>query len=120
MAVDSAQYDTVRNLTPHSMILRGTLEKYGENTTKNENILIHWSVAQSRPRPVQMMKKTGGRKSRWTVPLIQKIDYLSCLVLSRCRAIKCAHYSISSGYFATKSKICLFWDFLEVNELALV
>ena len=43
---DSAQQDTARNLTPRSIILRGTSEKYeylGENETKKENILTHWS-----------------------------------------------------------------------------
>ena len=43
------------------MILRGDPEKFeylGENETRIEVILTHWSV-----------KKTGGRKSRWTVPL---------------------------------------------------
>ena len=47
---DSAQYDTVRNLTPRRMILRRTSEKYeylGEILTKIENILIQWSVAQA-------------------------------------------------------------------------
>ena len=46
----SAQFDLAGNLTPRSMILRGTLKKYeylGENETKNENILTHWSVAQT-------------------------------------------------------------------------
>ena len=46
----SAQYDTARNLTQRSMILRGTSEKliyFGENDTKNENILTNWSVAQT-------------------------------------------------------------------------
>ena len=39
-----------RYLTPHSMILRETSEKLeylGENKTKKENILTHWSVAQA-------------------------------------------------------------------------
>ena len=37
-------------MTPRSVILRGTLERYeylGENETKNESILTHWSVAQA-------------------------------------------------------------------------
>ena len=37
-------------LTPRSIILRGDYEKYeylGENETKFENILNHWSVAQA-------------------------------------------------------------------------
>ena len=69
---DSAQYDTVRNLTPRRMILRRTSEKYeylGEILTKIENILIQWSVAQAGSNDE---KKTGGRKSRWTVPLIRR------------------------------------------------
>ena len=48
--IDSAQYDTARNLTPCSMILCGALEKYeylGENETKNDNMLTLWSVAQT-------------------------------------------------------------------------
>ena len=52
---DSSQYDTarnltLRNLTLHRMILRGTSEKLeylGENDTKKENIITHWSVAQA-------------------------------------------------------------------------
>ena len=59
---DSAQYHTAGNLTLRSMTPRGTLEKFeylGENEIKNKTILTHKSV----------MKKTGGRKSRWTVPL---------------------------------------------------
>ena len=50
MAVDSAQYDTAQNLTLLTMLLRGTSEKYeylGENETKNQTILTHWSVAQA-------------------------------------------------------------------------
>ena len=60
---DSTQYHTARNLTPRSMILPGTSDKYeylGENETKNENILTHWSVAQAGSND----EKTGGRKSR--------------------------------------------------------
>ena len=37
-------------MTPRSIILRGALEKFeylGENETKNETILTHWSVAQA-------------------------------------------------------------------------
>ena len=48
--LDPAQYDTARNLTLRSMILRGTSKKYeylGENETKNETILTHWSVGQA-------------------------------------------------------------------------
>ena len=47
---DSMQYDTARNCTPRSIILRRTLEKYeylGKNKTKNETILTHRSVAQT-------------------------------------------------------------------------
>ena len=47
---DSAQYHTARNLTPCSIILGGTPEKYeylGESETKNQTILTHWSVAQA-------------------------------------------------------------------------
>ena len=40
-------------------------EYLSENQTKNETILIHWSVAQAGLND----EKTGGRKSRWTVPL---------------------------------------------------
>ena len=46
MAVDSVQY----RVTPRSTILRGVnleeLEYLGENNTKNENILTHYSVAK--------------------------------------------------------------------------
>ena len=48
--IDSAQYDTARNLTLRSMILRGTSKKYkylGKNQIKNETILTHWSVGQA-------------------------------------------------------------------------
>ena len=37
-----------------------------ENLTKNENILTHWSKAQLVSKDE---KKTGGRKSHWTVRL---------------------------------------------------
>ena len=50
------------------MMLRGTLEKYkyiGENKPKNENILIHWSVAQTGSND----EKNWARKRRLTVPL---------------------------------------------------
>ena len=50
------------------MILRGTSKKFeylGENETEFENILTHWSVAQAGSNH----KKTGGPKSRWTIPL---------------------------------------------------
>ena len=56
-------------MTPCSMILRGDLEKYeylGENETKNKIILTHWTMAQAGLND----EKTGGQKSRWTVPLI--------------------------------------------------
>ena len=49
-SLDSAQYDTAQNFIPRSMILRGTSKKFeylGENETKNETILTHWSVAQA-------------------------------------------------------------------------
>ena len=48
--LDSVQFDTARNLTPRSMILRGISEKFeylGKKETKNENILTHWPVAQT-------------------------------------------------------------------------
>ena len=70
VAVDSTQYDTTQNLTLRSIILRGDSEKFeylSEDETKNENILTHWSVAQAGSNDE---KKTGGRKSRWTVPLM--------------------------------------------------
>ena len=44
----SAQYDSVRNLTPRSIILGGTSEKLeylGENETEKE--ITHWSEAQA-------------------------------------------------------------------------
>ena len=47
---DSMQYDTARNCTPRSMILRRTLEQYeylGKDKTKNETILTHQSVAKT-------------------------------------------------------------------------
>ena len=56
------------HMTQPSMILRVSSEKYeylGENETKNSNIFTNWSVAQAGSND----KKTGGRKSRWTVPL---------------------------------------------------
>ena len=65
---DFAQHDMLRNLTPRSIILRGTPEKYkylSKNDTKNKTILTHWSVAQASLND----EKTEGRKSRWTVPL---------------------------------------------------
>ena len=46
-SLDSAQYDTARNLTQRSMILCGASKKFeclGENKTKNEAILTHWSL----------------------------------------------------------------------------
>ena len=65
---DSTQYDTARNLTPRSMILSRDSEKFeylSEDKIKNKNILTHWSVAHASSND----EKTGGRKSRWTVPL---------------------------------------------------
>ena len=62
LLIDSAQYDTVRNLTPRSLILGEDSEKFeylGENESKNENILTHWSVAQADSND----EKAGGRKS---------------------------------------------------------
>ena len=50
MELDFAQYHTAGNLTPRSIILRRTSEKYeylDENETKNETVLTHWSVAQA-------------------------------------------------------------------------
>ena len=53
------------------MILRGVsfltlkFEYLSEVLTKIENILTHWSVAKAGLD----CEKTGGRKSRWTVPL---------------------------------------------------
>ena len=49
-SLDSAQYDTARNLTQRRIILRRTSKKFeylGENETEFENILTHWSVAQA-------------------------------------------------------------------------
>ena len=66
--IDSTQYDTARNLTPRSIILCRTPEKYkylSKNETKNETILTHWSVAQAGSND----EENGGPKSRWTVPL---------------------------------------------------
>ena len=68
LLIDSAQYDTVRNLTPRSLILGEDSEKFeylGENESKNENILTHWSVAQADSND----EKTGGRKSLWNILL---------------------------------------------------
>ena len=48
---------------------RGDFEKFeqnGEFLTKIENILTY--IGQW-PRWIRLMKKNGGRKSRWTVPL---------------------------------------------------
>ena len=64
--IDSARYDTGRNLTQRSMMLRGTMEKYkylSENEAKNENILTHWSMAQT----------------CWTVPLRDFADTVSAI-----------------------------------------
>ena len=41
-------------------------EYLSENKTKFENILTHWSVAQTSWND----EKTRSRKSRWTIPLI--------------------------------------------------
>ena len=44
------QYDTARNYSLRSMILRRTSEKLeylGKNETRDEIILTHWSVAQA-------------------------------------------------------------------------
>ena len=60
-----------KKLTPHSIKLCGALKKYkylDENKTKKENILTHLQWL----RPVRMMKKTEGRKSRWTGHLRNK------------------------------------------------
>ena len=46
-------------------------EYLSENQTKNETILIHWSVDQAGLND----EKTGGRKSCWTVPLIFNNNY---------------------------------------------
>ena len=51
------------------MILRVDSEKFkylSKNLTNIENTLTHWSVAQAGRNDE---KKTGGRKSFWTVPL---------------------------------------------------
>ena len=46
---DSAQYDTARNLTLHSIILRGTSEKYlGENEKQKGNYLNQLVSGQGR------------------------------------------------------------------------
>ena len=48
------------------MVVKGLNYNYlGENETKFENILAHWSVAQA----CSNYEKTRGQKSRWTVPL---------------------------------------------------
>ena len=49
-SLDSAQYDTARNLTQRSIILRRTSKKFeylGENETEFQTVLTHWSVAQA-------------------------------------------------------------------------
>ena len=46
------------HMTPRSVILRGTLERYeylGKNETKNESILTHWSVAQAGLNYIKIM-----------------------------------------------------------------
>ena len=58
---DSPGYDT-----PASQFFSILKYEYlGENETKFENILTHWSVAQASSND----EKNGGPKSRWTVPL---------------------------------------------------
>ena len=69
-------------------------EYLSENQTKNETILIHWSVDQAGLND----EKTGGRKSCWTVPLTRGIlrswessmvHVLSCIDNCAC---PCAFY----------------------------
>ena len=58
-------------MSQRSIILCGTSEKYeylGKNNNKNENILTYWSVAQAGWND----EKTGGQKSRWSVPLTKE------------------------------------------------
>ena len=73
--LDSAQYDSARCLTPCSIILHGTPEKYeylGKNETKNETILTHWSEAQV----VSNDEKNRGSKILLDCPYRGEIDLL--------------------------------------------
>ena len=77
---------TVRNLTPRSMILRwawfcavwycAELRKNLNISAKTKRNLKTFSPIGQWPRPVGMMKKTGGRKSLWTVPLMQCFGFV--------------------------------------------
>ena len=74
---DSAQYDTARNLTLHSIILRGTSEKYlGENENKKETILTNWSVAKAGSN----YEKNWGSKISLDCPFKQEADSISSLI----------------------------------------
>ena len=74
--IDSAQYDTVERLTQCSMILWGdwlsSVSYPGEMwiTRQKLNKIFFYTIDQW-PRLVPMIKKSGGRKSRWTVPLMR-------------------------------------------------
>ena len=68
-----------------SMILCGDSKKFeylGENETKNETILIHWSGAQASLND----EKNWGAKISWTIPLrkflANKMYKLICINLA--------------------------------------
>ena len=68
------------------MLLRGTSEKYeylGENETKNQTVLTHWSVAQAGSND----EKNRGRKSHWTVPLTKSVGH-TCTLYNDCAIYK--------------------------------
>ena len=70
--IDSAQCHTVGRLTLRRKKLHGDSEKFEyltENQIKIENSLAHWSVTQAGLND----EKTGGRKSRWSVPLMNPL-----------------------------------------------
>ena len=88
-SLDSAQYNTARNLTPRSMIQRGTSKQFeylGENKTKNETILTHWSVAQTGSN----YEKNWGSKISLDCPFNVSVNVscVSCLPLLKCHIFR--------------------------------
>ena len=67
------RYDTPGRLTHQGIIPRGDwkIQITGQTLKQIENILTRWPVAQLGSN--YNIKKTGGRKSRWTVPLSNKL-----------------------------------------------
>ena len=68
---------------PHGDLLAGVSYPEEISTAKSQpNLKIFQPIGQW-PRQVPMMKKLGGRKSCWTVPLRQtRIDFYSKALLS--------------------------------------